>query len=172
MFLNYIIQKSVIGFILLVSVDNKIIWLSFSNNKEILLKEFNDFYTDRDKINNNNDLFLNLCMKKINHYLNNPSTSDLKSIPLFIKGTDFQNKIWNVIREIKIGETIFYTQLAQKIGHPNAIRAVANACAKNTIGLLIPCHRIVKNDGSISGYRWGVNNKKILLDLEKSRGSI
>lgn len=87
-------------------------------------------------------------------------------MPLDIRGTAFQQRVWQALREIPAGKTLSYSEVANKIGSPKAVRAVAGACAANAIAVAIPCHRVVKNDGGISGYRWGVERKKALLDRE------
>lgn len=87
-------------------------------------------------------------------------------IPLDIRGTDFQQRVWQALCDIPLGCTTSYTDLAQSIGAPKAIRAVANACASNTIAIAIPCHRVVRNNGALSGYRWGSERKRMLLNSE------
>ena len=91
----------------------------------------------------------------------------LANLPLDVQGTVFQQRVWQALRSIPPGQTLSYTALAEKIGQPRAVRAVASACAANQIALAIPCHRIVRTDGSLSGYRWGVERKAALLQLEK-----
>lgn len=87
-------------------------------------------------------------------------------LPLDIQGTAFQERVWRELRKIPPGQTCSYAEIAQRIGSPKAYRAVARACAQNPIALAIPCHRIVRNDGGISGYRWGVERKRALLTRE------
>lgn len=87
-------------------------------------------------------------------------------LPLDIRGTAFQQRVWQALRAIPAGETASYRDIAQRIGAPDAVRAVAGACAANKIALAIPCHRVVRTDGSLSGYRWGVERKRALLDRE------
>lgn len=89
------------------------------------------------------------------------------NLPLDIRGTAFQQQVWSALQTIPVGTTINYTQLATMIGHPKSVRAVANACAQNAIAVAIPCHRVVKLNGDISGYRWGIERKKALLAREK-----
>ncbi|QKD02896.1 methylated-DNA--[protein]-cysteine S-methyltransferase [Mesorhizobium loti] len=81
-------------------------------------------------------------------------------------GTPFQQRVWDVLRTIPCGATITYTALARRLGEPNGARAVATACAANAIALGIPCHRVVRADGTLSGYRWGIERKRALLDRE------
>jgi AraC family transcriptional regulator of adaptative response/methylated-DNA-[protein]-cysteine methyltransferase len=87
-------------------------------------------------------------------------------LPLDIRGTAFQQRVWQALREIPAGQTATYAEIARRIGEPKAIRAVAGACASNAIAVAIPCHRVVRTDGSLSGYRWGVERKRDLLARE------
>jgi AraC family transcriptional regulator of adaptative response/methylated-DNA-[protein]-cysteine methyltransferase len=87
-------------------------------------------------------------------------------LPLDVRGTAFQQRVWQALRTIPAGETVSYAQIAERIGSPKAVRAVAQACASNTIAVAIPCHRVVRTDGGLSGYRWGVERKRALLERE------
>jgi AraC family transcriptional regulator of adaptative response/methylated-DNA-[protein]-cysteine methyltransferase len=87
-------------------------------------------------------------------------------LPLDIRGTAFQRKVWRALRKIPAGETASYADIARRIGAPKAVRAVAGACAANHIAVAIPCHRVIRNDGGVSGYRWGVERKRALLERE------
>jgi AraC family transcriptional regulator, regulatory protein of adaptative response / methylated-DNA-[protein]-cysteine methyltransferase len=88
-------------------------------------------------------------------------------LPLDIRGTTFQRQVWEVLRNIPAGETLSYAEVATRIGSPKSVRAVAQACAANVLAVAIPCHRVVRNDGALAGYRWGVERKRALLDREK-----
>lgn len=90
-------------------------------------------------------------------------------LPLDIRGTAFQQRVWQALREIPMGTTASYTEIARRIGAPTAVRAVAGACAANPIAVAIPCHRVVRHDGMVSGYRWGVERKRALLAREATR---
>jgi AraC family transcriptional regulator of adaptative response/methylated-DNA-[protein]-cysteine methyltransferase len=87
-------------------------------------------------------------------------------LPLDVRGTAFQQRVWQALCEIPAGVTASYTEIAQRIGLPKAVRAVAQACGANALAVAIPCHRVVRNDGGISGYRWGVERKRALLARE------
>ena len=89
-------------------------------------------------------------------------------LPLDIQATAFQMQVWELLRKIPFGETISYSQLAERLGDKKKVRAVAQACAKNRIALVIPCHRVIARDGKLSGYRWGIERKKELLTKEKA----
>lgn len=90
------------------------------------------------------------------------------ALPLDIQGTAFQQRVWQALRGIPAGQTVSYTELARRIGSPQAVRAVAGACAANPLAVAIPCHRVVRHDGALSGYRWGIERKRILLCREAS----
>ena len=88
--------------------------------------------------------------------------------PLDIRGTEFQRRVWRELREIPAGTTTSYTEIARRIGAPKALRAVAGACAANVLAIAIPCHRVLRSNGSLSGYRWGMERKRQLIEREQS----
>jgi len=88
-------------------------------------------------------------------------------LPLDMQGTAFQQRVWTALREIPAGTTLTYSELAEAIGNPSAVRAVASACANNPIAVAVPCHRVVQKSGALAGYRWGLARKRTLLDREK-----
>jgi AraC family transcriptional regulator of adaptative response/methylated-DNA-[protein]-cysteine methyltransferase len=90
-------------------------------------------------------------------------------LPLDLRGTAFQQRVWDALRRIPPGETVSYGELARRLGQPRAARAVAQACAANTVAVAVPCHRVVRTDGSLSGYRWGVERKRALLAREAGK---
>jgi AraC family transcriptional regulator of adaptative response/methylated-DNA-[protein]-cysteine methyltransferase len=89
-------------------------------------------------------------------------------LPLDIRGTAFQWRVWQELMAIPAGETRTYKEIAERIGNPKAVRAVGRACATNPVALTIPCHRAIRADGSLSGYRWGLTRKQALLETEKA----
>ncbi|WP_374557869.1 bifunctional DNA-binding transcriptional regulator/O6-methylguanine-DNA methyltransferase Ada [Thermomonas sp.] len=91
-------------------------------------------------------------------------------LPLDIRGTAFQQRVWDALRKVPAGETVSYAEIAARIGSPRAVRAVAQACAANVLAVAIPCHRVVRSDGGVSGYRWGVARKQALLARERRAG--
>src|SRR6201997_2766433 len=88
------------------------------------------------------------------------------NLPLDVRGTAFQRRVWQALQEIPVGETVSYAEVARRIGSPRATRAVAGACAANNLAVAIPCHRVVRNDGSLSGYAWGIDRKRMLIARE------
>ncbi len=101
----------------------------------------------------------------LNDYLE--GKSQLIKLPLDIGGTAFQMLVWRFLQTIPCGESRSYSEVAKAIGKPAAIRAVASACAGNRVALVIPCHRVIRGDGNLAGYRWGLKRKRALLKLEK-----
>lgn len=87
-----------------------------------------------------------------------------------LEGTSFQLEVWEALMAVPRGEVITYSDLAAAMGRPRAVRAVASACAANRIGLIVPCHRVVRSDGSLGGYRWGVELKRQIIEAERSPG--
>lgn len=90
-------------------------------------------------------------------------------LPVDIRGTAFQQRVWQALRMIPVGTTVSYADIARQIGAPKAVRAVAGACAANMLAVAIPCHRVVRHDGALSGYRWGVERKRALLNKEAKK---
>jgi AraC family transcriptional regulator of adaptative response/methylated-DNA-[protein]-cysteine methyltransferase len=91
-------------------------------------------------------------------------------VPIDVQASAFQWKVWRELQRIPLGETRSYTDIAEAIGAPRAVRAVASACANNRVALLIPCHRVIRQSGDLGGYRWGLDRKKRLLEKERAVG--
>ena len=94
------------------------------------------------------------------------SPAEELNVPIDIRGTAFQQSVWGVLRKIPPGTTASYREIAEQIGRPTAVRAVAQACGANPIAIVVPCHRVVRSDGALAGYRWGVERKCALLERE------
>lgn len=104
----------------------------------------------------------------LDEYMQGTSTS--LNLPVDVRATAFQLRVWNYLQSIPYGEVQSYSEIATRLGTPKAVRAVANACAANHVALLIPCHRVIRQSGELGGYRWGLARKRSLLDLESNRG--
>jgi AraC family transcriptional regulator of adaptative response/methylated-DNA-[protein]-cysteine methyltransferase len=100
-----------------------------------------------------------------------PAFPRAPGIPLDLHGTPFQRKVWAALQEIPAGMTVTYTDIAKRIGTPRAVRAVGTACGQNPVSVVVPCHRVLRGDGSLGGYRWGLERKRALLDRERARAS-
>ena len=105
------------------------------------------------------------AMEQVILFLNRPD--HVLAVNLHLTGTDFQLKVWSVLQQCLPGTTLSYSDIAKRIGQPTAARAVARACASNPVALAVPCHRVVRSDGGLSGYRWGIERKRKLLAMEK-----
>jgi len=103
--------------------------------------------------------------ERIVHFITAPSRS--LDLPLDIRGTAFQARVWRALQKIPLGHTATYSEIARALGQPKAVRAVARACAANDLALLVPCHRVIREDGDLAGYRWGVERKRELLERER-----
>lgn len=113
------------------------------------------------------DELLDRAIEEVDEYFAGKRTEF--SIPLAAEGTPFQREVWNALRAIPFGETRSYADVAQAIGKPRAVRAVGAANGKNPLGIVVPCHRVIGADGSLTGYAGGMSRKKFLLDLERQR---
>ena len=111
------------------------------------------------------DSVLEEWAKRIVRYLTAPGS--MPDLPLDIRGTAFQARVWRALQKIPPGKTATYTQIAAALGQPKAVRAVANACAANKLAVLVPCHRVIRRDGDLGGYRWGLARKEALLTQER-----
>lgn len=107
-----------------------------------------------------------LAGNRVAAYIESPRAG--LDLPLDLRGTDFRLRVWRALQDIPLGQTANYRQIAERIGRPQATRAVASACAANPVAIAVPCHRVVRSDGSLSGYRWGVERKRALLERESS----
>jgi O-6-methylguanine DNA methyltransferase len=103
-------------------------------------------------------------LAKVTRFVDKPTEG--LDLPLDLRGTPFQRRVWEALRAISVGTTVTYSELANSIGAPNAVRAVAGACAANPIALAVPCHRVVGSDGDLTGYYWGVERKRELIKKE------
>lgn len=112
------------------------------------------------------DAALRAWAEPVIRYLNGVHAHPM--VPIDVEGTDFQRRVWLALQEIPYGETRSYSEVAERLGQPMAARAVARACASNKVALIIPCHRVVREDGTAGGYRWGVNRKQCLLEQERA----
>ena len=105
-------------------------------------------------------------MRALSRYLAGSTTR--LDLPLDVRGTAFQMKVWSYLQRIPYGELQSYSEVAKAIGHPAAVRAVGSACARNEVALVIPCHRVIRGDGGLGGYRWGLHRKRALIDRERT----
>jgi AraC family transcriptional regulator of adaptative response/methylated-DNA-[protein]-cysteine methyltransferase len=151
-----------LGAVLVAATTKGVCAISIGDDPEALVRDLQDRFPKAQLIGGDQDF--EQWMAKIIDFVERPAQG--LDLPLDVRGTAFQQRVWLALRKIPIGETASYTEIAARIGTPEAVRGVAQACASNPIAVAIPCHRVVRNDGALSGYRWGVERKCALPDLE------
>lgn len=160
--MRFAVGECSLGSILVAASDKGIAAILFGDDPETLVHDLEDRFPKANLIGG--DRAFEDVMAKVVGLVEAPEVG--LALPLDVRGTAFQHRVWRALREIPVGTTATYSEIAEKIGMPKAVRAVAAACAANKIAVAIPCHRVVRNDGSLSGYRWGVERKRKLLDRE------
>jgi AraC family transcriptional regulator, regulatory protein of adaptative response / methylated-DNA-[protein]-cysteine methyltransferase len=153
-----------LGWVLVGTTEKGICFIGLDNDPSALLIALQDRFPDAQISPANSDFSNNL--EEIVAFIDGRAKKC--QLPLDIQGTTFQQLVWKSLTDIPAGTTLTYSELAGRIGRPGSARAVANACGANPVAVLIPCHRIIRRDGSLGGYRWGIQRKKILLEREHS----
>ena len=162
--IQFAIAECSLGSVLVARSPKGICTITFGDGPDSLLKNLQDQFPKAELIGS--DPGFEQVVAQVIGLIEQPDTPF--DLPLDIRGTAFQQRIWNMLRTIPAGTTVSYTQLAEMIGSPKSVRAVANACGQNMIAVAIPGHRVVRLDGDISGYRWGIDRKRALLAREAS----
>lgn len=163
--LQYAIAPCSLGKILVAATSKGISSILLGDNADELLNDLKKRFPKAEISQGGSDF--ETTLKTCLEFIDQPQPQF--SLPLDIHGTVFQQKIWQILRQIPPGQTVSYAELASLAGMPKAARAVAGACAANPVAVVVPCHRVVRNDGGLSGYRWGVERKRTLLSKEKSK---
>jgi len=163
--IRFAVGECSLGSILVAASDLGICSIALGNDPNTLVRELQDRFSRAELIGG--DKQFERRVAQVVAFVENPSAG--LELPLHIQGTAFQQRVWKTLCEIPCGTTCTYSELAQKLGQPNATRAVAGACAANNLAVAIPCHRVVRTNGSLSGYRWGVERKEKLLHVEGAR---
>jgi AraC family transcriptional regulator of adaptative response/methylated-DNA-[protein]-cysteine methyltransferase len=153
-----------LGWMLLGATARGICWLAFGEAPGAMLEELRAAFPKANLYNDETRLYG--WFEKVRDFVLLPR--EALDLPLDIQGTAFQSRVWRALRQIPLGGTEAYGELAQRLGRPGAARAVASACARNPAALLIPCHRVIAADGKQAGYRWGADRKRELLQREAS----
>ena len=162
--IRFAIGECSLGSILVAATDKGVCAIELGDNAEQLVRGFQDRFPSAKLIGG--DQKFEQQVAKVVGFVEAPARG--LDLPLDIRGTAFQQRVWRALSAIPAGSTASYTEIAKRIGAPTAVRAVAHACASNVIAIAIPCHRVVRSDGSISGYRWGVERKRALLARERA----
>jgi len=165
--ISYVFGQIDYGQMILAATDKGVCFLHFGDDKSDLLQALKQefpkarLYENQQKEREQLTLWLIALQQHIKHSVKAPV-----NVPLHLFGTLFQLKVWRFLTKIGSGQTISYQELANSIGNANAQRAVANACGKNKVALLVPCHRVIRSDGQVGGYRWGQEKKQNILEHE------
>ncbi len=163
--IRFAVGECWLGSILVAATDKGVCAILLGDDPEALLRDLQDRFPKARLIGG--DKAFEKLVAKVVGFVQQPGRG--ADLPLDVRGTAFQQRVWRALREIPAGSTATYSEIAARIGRPKAVRAVAQACASNAIAVAIPCHRVVRTDGSLSGYRWGVERKRKLLAREAAR---
>jgi AraC family transcriptional regulator of adaptative response/methylated-DNA-[protein]-cysteine methyltransferase len=160
--IRYAVEPCALGVVLVAATPKGVCAIEFGQSAHTLVEGLQSRFPKATLVPGDPDF--RHWMGQILHHIEHPAS--LLDLPLDIQGTVFQRRVWDALRRIPCGQTASYAEVAAAIGQPTAVRAVAQACAGNPVALAVPCHRVVRSDGSLSGYRWGTERKALLLERE------
>jgi AraC family transcriptional regulator, regulatory protein of adaptative response / methylated-DNA-[protein]-cysteine methyltransferase len=162
--IHFSVGECFLGSILVARSERGVCAIFLGDDPETLVHELEDRFPNAELIGGDKDF--EKLVAKVVAFVEAPRLS--LDLPLDVRGTAFQQRVWRALQKIPAGKTVSYADVAKRIGFPKAVRAVASACAANAIAVAIPCHRVVRKGGGLSGYRWGVERKRALLKREES----
>ncbi|MEH6455774.1 MAG: bifunctional DNA-binding transcriptional regulator/O6-methylguanine-DNA methyltransferase Ada [Cocleimonas sp.] len=167
--ISYACRKSALGLIIMAATDKGVCFVQFGDTEESLISKLKEEFPKAEmNVSTATEApELDMWVQALDQHISEGAPRP--DLPLDMRGTAFQVKVWRFLLSIREGEVLSYGEVATQIEKPKAFRAVATACAKNRIGVLIPCHRVLRGDGSLGGYRWGLERKRALLDKERER---
>ncbi|MCG8315200.1 MAG: bifunctional DNA-binding transcriptional regulator/O6-methylguanine-DNA methyltransferase Ada [Pseudomonadales bacterium] len=169
--ITYACRDTDLGALMMAATDKGVCFVMFGDNESSLLDQLQaEFPKAKFSQSPNNDgKQLDAWMMALDNHLRKGTPRP--DIPLDLRGTAFQIKVWQFLLSIPEGDVVSYSEVAEAIDKPRAVRAAASACGKNRIAVLVPCHRVLRGDGSLGGYRWGLERKRTLLDTERGKRS-
>ena len=162
MTIHFAVGECSLGSILVAASDKGVCAIMMGDDPDLLTKDLQNRFPKANLIGGDRDF--EATVAKVVGFVEAPKIG--LNLPLDVRGTAFQQRVWQALREIPAGSTASYSEIAKRIGLPRAVRAVAQACASNAIAVAIPCHRVLRTDRNLSGYRWGVERKRALLKRE------
>jgi AraC family transcriptional regulator of adaptative response/methylated-DNA-[protein]-cysteine methyltransferase len=166
--IKFAVGQTSLGAILVASSKNGVASILLGDDPDALVRNLQDRFPKACLIGADREY--EALVARVVGFIESPGIG--LDLPLDVRGTAFQQRVWQALQEIPVGETLSYMEIARRIGSPKATRAVAGACAANNLAVAIPCHRVVRNDGALSGYAWGVERKRSLLDREAHTPSV
>ncbi len=160
--LRHSFARSSVGPVLAAFTDNGLCSLEFGESQAALIQALADRFPEADLLDGSPEL--DTAMATLIAFLQAPENKP--DISLDLQGTDFQKSVWRELMTIPFGQTRTYSDIAEALGIPDSVRAVASACARNRVAVIVPCHRVLRKDGTLGGYYWGLEKKKALLKNE------
>lgn len=160
--IHFAVGECSLGSLLVAKSDRGICAIFLGDEPDALIRNLQDRFPQANLIRG--DAEFEQLVSKVVGFVEAPGLG--LNLPLDVRGTVFQQRVWQALQKIPHGSTASYTEIAKCIGLPKSVRAVAQACAANPLAVVIPCHRVVRHDGALSGYRWGVERKRTLLERE------
>ena len=160
--IRFAIGQCSLGAILVARSERGVCAILLGDEPETLARELQDRFPHATLVGGDADF--ERCVAQVVGFVEAPAIA--LDLPLDVRGTAFQQRVWQALRDIPAGQTASYADIAGRIGAPKSVRAVAQACGANALAVAIPCHRVVRGDGTLSGYRWGVERKRVLLERE------
>ena len=160
--IRFAVSECSLGAILVAASEQGVCASLLGDDPDVLVRDLQDRFPRADLIGG--DAGFEQLVAPVVGFVEAPGLG--LDLPLDVRGTAFQQRVWQALREIPAGATASYSEIARRIGAPQAVRAVAGACAANALAVAIPCHRVVRNDGGLAGFRWGVERKRTLLERE------
>ena len=167
--LTWACRDTILGPILMAATDRGVCFAQFGDNCEQLLRQLRREFprAELNQYDDDSSQRLDQWIDALNAYIQNKQPRP--ELPLDLQGTAFQIKVWEFLLSLADGDVMSYSELARAVDKPRAARAAASACGANRIAVLVPCHRILRGDGGLGGYRWGIERKRALLDAERAR---
>ena len=163
--LHYAIGQCSLGFVLIARAERGVCAVLLGDDPESVTRELEKRFAPTPLLRRDDELAAYLS--QVVGLIEAPGRP--LDLLLDLRGSTFQQRVWQALREIPVGTTTTYSEVASRIGAPKAVRAVARACATNPLALLVPCHRVIGKDGDLSGYRWGMERKRMLLERESQK---
>jgi AraC family transcriptional regulator of adaptative response/methylated-DNA-[protein]-cysteine methyltransferase len=160
--IRFAVGQSSLGSVLVAATDKGVCAIDFGDDPDELVRSLQDRFSRAELVGA--DAAFEKLVASVIGYIEEPEGK--LDLPLDIRGTAFQEKVWSALRDIPAGSTVSYSDIAARIGMPDARRAVGMACGSNRVAVAIPCHRVIRSDGGVSGYRWGIDRKRKLLARE------
>jgi len=163
--IGFTLGSTTLGKVLVASTDRGVSAVYLGENEKNLINELRDEYPKAElfRASDQHEEWLQEVLHRVE------GSAPSFDLPLDVQATAFQRRVWNELQKIPLGATRTYTQVAHALGRPRSVRAVARACATNPVSIIVPCHRVIRTDGSLAGYRWGLERKQKLLEREARR---